>query len=287
MKKKKRKYITIILVSLLLVGLFLLLYPSVSNYINSLHQTKAISTYKEQISSMSDEDREYYLNEAYEYNQRIHLRANTYAPTDEERRQYDNILNLSGDGVMGYVVIPAIDVSLPVYHGTSERVLQNAVGHLDWTSFPVGGPGSHCVLSGHRGLPSAKLFTSLDQVAVNDVFMLCRMDEILTYKVDQILIVDPQDTAALEITEGADYCTLLTCTPYGINTQRLLVRGHRIETAKEDAVVQITSEAVQIEPLIVTSAIAVPLLLILVVTVFTVSWVKDKKSGESLGGEQK
>lgn len=164
---------------------------------------------------------------------------------------------------MGYIEIPSIDCSLPIYHGTEESVLQTAIGHLEWTSLPVGGESTHCVLSGHRGLPSAKLFTNLDKLVEGDVFMLRILDEVLTYEVDQILIVEPQETAELQIVEGQDYCTLVTCTPYGINTHRLLVRGHRIDNMEEAKTVHVTADAVQIEPMIVAPIVAIPILLVL------------------------
>jgi sortase A len=166
---------------------------------------------------------------------------------------------------MGYIEIPEIDVSLPIYHGTEDPVLQVAIGHLEWSSLPVGGESTHCVLSGHRGLPSAKLFTDLDKLREGDTFLLRVLDEILTYEVDQILIVEPQDTAALEIVEGEDYCTLVTCTPYGINTHRLLVRGHRIDNIEEVKTVRVTADAVQLEPMLVAPVVAVPMLLILLI----------------------
>ena len=164
---------------------------------------------------------------------------------------------------MGSIEIPEIDVILPIYHGTDESVLQVAVGHLEWSSLPVGGEGTHCVLSGHRGLPSAKLFTHLDKLEKGDTFLLCILDEVLTYEVDQILIVEPQETAALQIEPGKDYCTLVTCTPYGINTHRLLVRGHRIDTVQAASAIRITADAIQIEPLLVTPIVALPILLVL------------------------
>ena len=164
---------------------------------------------------------------------------------------------------MGYIEIPEIDVSLPIYHGTEDPVLQVAIGHLEWTSLPVGGESTHCVLSGHRGLPSAKLFTDLDRLVVGDRFRLGVLDQVLTYEVDQILIVEPQDTEALLIEEGKDLCTLVTCTPYSINTHRLLVRGHRVETEKDAKNVRVTSDAIQIEPYLVAPVVAAPILLVL------------------------
>ena len=265
MKKKKSNFITILLVLILLVGLSLLLYPSVSDYWNSLHQTRAIATYAENVAKLDNNQYDQLWEEARAYNEALPFRSNPYYLSEEQKAQYESLLDVSGLGVMGYIEIPEIDVSLPIYHGTEESVLQIAVGHLDWSSLPVGGESTHCVLSGHRGLPSAKLFTNLDKLTEGDTFMLRVLDEVLTYEVDQILIVEPQETAALQIEEGKDYCTLVTCTPYGINTHRLLVRGHRIDNMEEAKTIRVTADAVQIEPLLVAPIVAIPMLLILLV----------------------
>lgn len=225
MRKKSNTIINILLVLILLAGLSLLLYPSVSDYWNSFHQSRAIVQYAEQVSLLDEDQYEELWTSATDYNASLLERANSYILSDTQKEQYEELLNVSGIGVMGYIEIPSIDCSLPIYHGTEESVLQTAIGHLEWTSLPVGGESTHCVLSGHRGLPSAKLFTNLDKLVEGDVFMLRILDEVLTYEVDQILIVEPQETAELQIVEGQDYCTLVTCTPYGINTHRLLVRG--------------------------------------------------------------
>ena len=263
MKKKKSKNTTWLLVLILLAGLSLLLYPAVSDYWNSFTQSQVIVDYAKQIAEL-DEDRYLaYLNDAVAYNRSLLDRKNHYLLTEDQKAEYDSLLNLTGLGIMGYIEIPSIRCTLPIYHGTGEAVLSMAVGHLDWTSLPVGGESTHCVLSGHRGLPSAKLFTDLDKIVVGDVFLIRVLDEILTYEVDQINIVEPDETQSLLIEEGSDLCTLVTCTPYGINSHRLLVRGHRIENAEEAKVVRITSDAVQIEPLLVAPAVALPILLIL------------------------
>ena len=265
MKKNKGNFITLLLVLILLAGLSLLLYPSVSNYWNSLHQTRAIATYAEEVANLDNDAYDQLWQDAASYNQSLLTRSNTYLLSDEQKAEYARLLDVSGLGVMGYIEIPEIDVSLPIYHGTEESVLQIAVGHLEWTSLPVGGESTHCVLSGHRGLPSAKLFTNLDKLREGDTFLLRVLDEVLTYEVDQILIVEPQETAALQIEEGKDYCTLVTCTPYGINTHRLLVRGHRIDNMEEAKTIRVTADAVQIEPLLVAPIVAIPMLLILLV----------------------
>ena len=265
--KKKNRFTTILLFLILLAGLSLLLYPTVSDYWNSLHQSRAIASYSEEVANIDEERYAHLWDEAKEYNKALLSRNNTYLLDDEQRAIYDSILDISGLGIMGYIEIPSISCSLPIYHGTDESVLQIAIGHLDWTSLPVGGESSHCVLSGHRGLPSAKLFTNLDKLVVGDVFMLRVLDEILTYEVDQILIVEPHVTENLLVEEGMDYCTLVTCTPYGVNSHRLLVRGHRIETTEEAKVVHVVADAIQIEPTIVAPIVALPILLVLFIIV--------------------
>ena len=261
-----RKHLsTILLVFILLIGLSLLLYPTVSDYWNSFHQTRAIATYAENVAKLDNNQYDQLWEDARAYNEALCFRSNPYYLSEEQKAQYESLLDVSGLGVMGYIEIPKIDVSLPIYHGTEESVLQIAVGHLDWTSLPVGGESTHCVLSGHRGLPSAKLFTNLDKLREGDTFLLRILDEVLTYEVDQILIVEPQETGALKIEEGKDYCTLVTCTPHGINTHRLLVRGHRIDNIEEAKTVRVTADAIQIEPLLVAPIVAIPMLLILLI----------------------
>lgn len=241
-------------------GLSLLLYPTVSDYWNSFHQTKVIAGYAEKVSDLSRTEYDRCWQDAVAYNSTLSGREDVYTLSEAERAVYENNLNVSGSGVMGYIQIPAIDLRLPIYHGTDEAVLQVAVGHLEWTSLPVGGEGTHCVLSGHRGLPGAKLFTNLDKLVEGDVFTLRVLDEVLSYEVDQILTVEPTMVSDLQIEDGRDYCTLVTCTPYGVNSHRLLVRGHRIETPRETETVRILSEAVQVEELPVAAFMAVPLL---------------------------
>lgn len=202
----------------------------------------------------------------------------TFALSEEDKGAYDTLLDISGTGVMGYIEIPTINISLPVYHGTEDAVLQIAVGHLEWSSLPVGGEDTHCVLSGHRGLPSAKLFTNLDKLVVGDKFVMRVLDEVLTYEVDQILIVEPTDVSTLMIEAGKDLCTLVTCTPYGINSHQLLVRGHRIENQEEAQAIRVTSDAIQIGPLIVAPAVALPMLLVLLM-ILLVSGGKTKSAG--------
>ena len=263
MKKKNNNWTTVFLVLLLLAGVSLLLYPSLSDYWNSMHQTRAIASYAETVSQLDTAQYDEMWKAAQDYNRSLAQRETAFALTDEQKAAYESLLDVSGRGVMGYIEIPEIDCSLPIYHGTEESVLQVAVGHLEWSNLPVGGEGTHCVLSGHRGLPSAKLFTNLDKLAVGDTFLLRVLDEVLTYEVDQILIVEPEQVDALGIVPGEDYCTLVTCTPYGINTHRLLVRGHRVENTPEAARMHVTADAKQFDPLLVAPVLAIPVLLLL------------------------
>ena len=264
MKSKKSNFITIFLFLMLLAGLSLLLYPGISDYWNAFHSSRAISEYTGSVAEMDDAQYDEMWSAAQAYNRSLPARSTGFTLSDGQKQEYERLLNVSGLGIMGYVEIPEISVSLPVYHGTEESVLQIAVGHLEWSSLPVGGESSHCVLSGHRALPSARLFTDLDKLREGDIFLLRVLDEVLTYEVDRILIVEPQDTASLRIVEGKDLCTLVTCTPYGVNTHRLLVRGHRIENIAQSKVVRITADALQIEPLIVAPIVAIPILLLLI-----------------------
>ncbi len=276
---KKSKTTTIILILVLIAGLGLLLYPSVSDYWNSFHQSRAIANYTEVVANLDEDQYAELWQAAEEYNRSLLRRPNQYLLNEAQAAEYHSLLNLSGTGIMGYIEIPALKSTLPIYHGTSEAVLQVAVGHLDWTSLPAGGESTHCVLSGHRGLPSAKLFTDLDRMMEGDLFVLRILNEALTYEVDQILIVEPQETAALHIVEGGDYCTLVTCTPYGINSHRLLVRGHRVENGVAASTVRVTADAMQIEPLIVAPIVAIPLLLLVLVVMLVPGNKKNKKSG--------
>lgn len=274
-----RKHLsTIILILVFLVGLSLLLYPTFSEYWNSLHQSRAIGEYTENVANLDDDTYEKLWSDAENYNQTLPDKADRFHMTEEEQEEYESLLNVSGNGMIGYIEIASIDCSLPIYHGTDEAVLQIAVGHIAGTSLPVGGEGTHCVLSGHRGLPSARLFTNLDRLVEGDTFVLRVLDETLTYEVDQIRIVLPNELDDLEIVEGKDYCTLVTCTPYGINSHRLLVRGHRIANAADG---RITADGVQIDPIVVAPIMAVPMLLILLIVLLVTTHRprihKDKK----------
>ncbi len=274
----KKHLSTILLLLVFIVGLSLLLYPSFADWWNSFHQTQAIATYSEQVADIDDEKYEEIWNAAWDYNQSLLKRTNSYLLSDAQKAEYDSLLDVGGTGVMGYIEIPSIKVALPIYHGTDEAVLQVAVGHLEWTSLPVGGESTHCVVSGHRGLPSAKLFTDLDQMQVGDIFIFRILDEVLTYEVDQIRIVEPSDTSELSIIKGKDLCTLITCTPYGINSHRMLVRGHRVDNAEEARVVRVTADATQIEPIIVAPIVAAPMLLVLLV-ILMIPKPKKRRNG--------
>jgi len=262
----KKHGTTILLFIVLFVGLSLLLYPSFSDWWNSMHQSRAVASYVEQVTTI-DEDRYHALwDSAQEYNRQLTQRENPYALTAEQKETYTELLNIVGTGIMGYVEIPAINVTLPIYHNTSESVLQIAAGHVEWSSLPVGGKGCHSVISGHRGLPSARLMTDLDKLVVGDVFLYRILDEILTYEVDQILIVEPHEVEHLAIDPEEDYSTLVTCTPYGINSHRMLVRGHRIENQVEAKQLRVSADAIQIEPMLVAPFVASPMLLILLIS---------------------
>ena len=272
----KKHLSTIILILIFLMGLALVLYPTVADYWNSLHQSRAIATYAEEVAHIDTDQYAALWQTAVAYNQSLRERDNIFILSDEQKAAYDDLLNIGGNGVMGYIEIPAIGVSLPVYHGTDEAVLQIAIGHLEWTSLPVGGESSHCVVSGHTGLPSAKLFTNLNQLVAGDTFLFRILDETLTYEVDQIKIVLPRETDDLLVEEGKDLCTLVTCTPYGVNSHRLLVRGHRVENAEIAKTIRVTADAMQIEPFIVAPLVAAPMLLILLIKVMFSS---GKKKG--------
>ena len=268
----KKNLSTIILILIFLVGLSVMLYPTVSDYINSKNQSRALASYDETVNELSDVDYNAYFEAADDYNRRLSETQNAfYAP--DTVSGYDETLDVSGTGIMGYVSIQKIGVELPIYHGTSEGVLQVAAGHLEGSSLPVGGAGTHAVISAHRGLPSAKLFTNLDELEVGDTFTITVLDRVLTYEVDLISIVLPTETDLLLPVEGKDYVTLMTCTPYGINTHRLLVRGKRIATVENEKHIRVTADAYRIEPIIVAPAIAVPILVILLVVVL----VKPRK----------
>ena len=274
--KKKSSFVTAILIAALLAGALLLLYPTISDYWNSLHQSRAIASYAEQVADLDDNMYEQLWADARAYNETLGSSTSRFVMTDEQKKVYDALLNIAGNGVMGYIEISKIKCNLPIYHGTDESVLQIAIGHVQGSSLPVGGAGTHCVLSGHRGLPRAKLFTDIDQLTEGDVFLLRVLDETLTYEVDQIRTVLPDELDDLAIEEGKDYCTLVTCTPYGINSHRLLVRGHRVENQASASTIRVTADGMQIEPLLIAPLVAAPMLLVLLVIVLIPHRTKKK-----------
>lgn len=287
MKKKaskKNRITAILLVAVLLAGLSLLLYPLISNYWNSIHQSQAIAAYMDDVSELDDSAYVALWEEAQDYNTSLLDDENRFFPDEEEQQQYEHLLSISNDGIMGYIEIPSIDVTLPIYHGTSEEVLQVAIGHIEGSSLPIGGPSTHCVISGHRGLPSSRLFTDIDRLSEGDIFTLLVLDEALTYEVDQIRIVEPDDTSLLEIEEGEDLCTLVTCTPYGVNSHRLLVRGHRVENQEAAGILRITADALMIDSRFVAPVLAVPILL--VVVLFMVLRPLKRKKRRAAKGEK-
>ena len=255
-----KRWQTLLLVLIFFAGLSLLLYPAVSEYWNSLVTTRLVAEYMDSVSSLTEKRKQMFFEEANAYNQKLAELPLHFNLTEEEIEEYDRTLDVSGTGVMGYLEVPKIGVSLPIYHGTEKVVLEFAIGHLRGTSMPVGGPSTHSVLTGHTGLPSAKLLTDLEDMEIGDIFYVQILTETLTYEVDQIYTVLPEVTKDLEIVPGEDLCTLVTCTPYGVNSHRLLVRGHRIETARS-AMMKFSADALQIDPMIVIPFLAAPILL--------------------------
>ena len=250
----------------LLVGFFFLAYPSAADYWNSIHQYRAIMEYADQVAKMNREEYTGYIRAAEEYNRKLAETGASWKPTEEELAEYEKLLFFNESGNMGYIDIPKINIKLPIFHGIAEDVLRTSIGHLPGTSLPVGGAGSHCVLSGHRGLPSAKLFSDLDKLSEGDVFTLSILNETYSYEVDRIRVVVPTDLSDLKIIPGQDLCTLVTCTPYGVNTHRLLVRGHRVANAQGDA--QVVADALQLDAAFVAPFIMVPMILFLLLLLF-------------------
>lgn len=275
---KKGTLTNILLTIVLVVGLSLVLYPSFSDYWNSSRQTQIITHYAEAVASLDNEEYDHVLESARQYNVTLLDRDIGHVLNEAQQARYDQELNFSGDGIMGYLEIPSIGLSLPVHHGTEEEVLQVAIGHIEWSSLPTGGAGTHCVVSGHRGLPSARLFTDLDQLAVGDYFMLNVLDLLLTYEVDKILIVEPDEIDTLMIEEGKDLCTLVTCTPYGINSHRLLIRGHRVENLEVAQTVRVTADAVVVQKLVVAPFLLVPILLVMLAFLLAPKRKKNRRN---------
>lgn len=267
----KRKHIsTIFIILIFLVGLGFISYPTVSNLWNQAHQSRAIATYSKQVEKLDDSENKKMLKAARKYNKSLLKKSDHWKLSKKDKKKYESLLDVSGTGIMGYIEVPKIDCSLPIYHGTDEGALQIAIGHLEGSSLPVGGKSTHCVLSGHRGLPSARLFTDLDQMEEGDIFILNILDRKLAYEVDQIRVVLPEEMSDLEIEEGKDLCTLVTCTPYGINTHRLLVRGHRteyVEKKVEEEKKEVQTKKTDIRLMIAGGAGVLILLIIIIVIV--------------------
>lgn len=260
----KRHFSTIVFIIIFITGLSLLLYPTVSDWYNSLFQIEVIESYAQDVGKLDDETYNRLLSEARNYNEVISTKEQNYILSDREQKEYNSLLDISNSGIMGYIEIPVINVKLAIYHGTSEAVLSSGVGHIPGSSLPVGGESTHCVVSGHRGLPSAKLFSNLDELVIGDIFTLYTLEEMLTYEVDKIQIVLPEEIDGLAVKKGKDYCTLVTCTPYGINTHRLLVRGHRVEKNQEIVV----ADAVKMDKISVLITIGtLPVLVIVTIII--------------------
>ena len=272
--------VTIILLISFFISLSVMLYPSLSSYWNSKTQTQVIVDYEAMLASYKPEDYTQVFEQAAAYNQELTALPNPLIEYEQLDEKYWKTLDISGTGIMGYVTIPKISQELPVYHGTSESVLGSAVGHFVGSSLPVGGESTHSVVSAHRGLPNAVLFTHLDRMEIGDTFYFTILDRTITYEVDQVRIVEPDDTSLIQIEEGKDYCTLLTCTPYGLNTQRLLVRGHQIDTSQKRNL-YIVNEAYRVDPLVVMPIVALPIIFVLLVYVMVVP-VKKESLGEDL-----
>ena len=257
----KKHMSTIIAILVFITGLSLLLYPTVSNYWNSKHQSRVVANYSDTLAKMDKKEKQYAIDQAVQYNESLVLNGNRFSPSDSDLSLYKSLLNADGTGMMGYITIPEIRCKLAIYHSVDDSVLQVGVGHLEGSSLPVGGSSTHCVISGHRGLPSARLFTDIDRLEKGDLFYLHVYGKVLAYEVDKISVVEPEDYGPLEIEEGKDLCTLLTCTPYGINTQRLMVRGHRVVDRLYDES-NITSDAARVDTLVVASCVGVVFLLV-------------------------
>lgn len=260
-KKKKSKgsrLTTFLLVLIFGLGIGIIAYPTVSDWWNAKHATQAIASYVEQVEQIDRTEKNRMLEKARQYNDSLATGIH-FSLSEEAYAEYESILDISGTGIMGYVRIPAISVNLPIYHGTDDNVLQIATGHIAGSSLPIGGEGTHAVISGHRGLPSAKLFTDLDKLIVGDIFIVSVLDQTVTYQVDQIHIVLPDEVSDLAIEKEKEYMTLVTCTPYGVNSHRMLVRGHRIENLAEESNVLVTADAKRLSSSIVMICLAIPL----------------------------
>ena len=276
MKKWFKKHlVNLILFGIVLIGIGLLVYPTFADWWNSFHQVRAIQTYAAAVSNLDREEYDRIIASAEEYNRKLAETGSIWTMSKEQEQAYNKELAIDDSGIMGYIDIHKINIKLPLYHGTDETILQTAIGHISWTSLPVGGEGTHCVLSGHRGLPSARLFTDLDKVVEGDTWTMTILDRTYTYECDQIRVVTPEDLSALNMEKDKDYCTLVTCTPYGVNTHRLLVRGHRIANASGEA--NVIADAITIESIYIAPFIAVPMLVILILEMLIVTGRRRKR----------
>lgn len=272
----KENRVTLIIVAVGLLGIGLILYPSVADWWNSFHQSRAVASYAQKVANMDNSEYERILAEAEAYNNNLAINGINWKMSKEELAVYEKELDITGTGIMGYISIPKIHVELPIYHGIDDAVLQIAIGHLSETSLPVGGSTTHCVVSGHRGLPSAKLFTDIDKLVEGDTWTVNVLNKTLTYEVDQIRVVLPTDLKNLQLEQGKDQFTLVTCTPYGINTHRLLVRGHRVDNAQGEA--NVIADALQIEPVYMAPFVAIPfILLLLIIMMISTGHMKRRK----------
>lgn len=281
----KKNWITIILVVIALGGAGLLAYPTFSDWWNSLHQSRVVASYTDTVSKMDTRENDAILESAEKYNEMVRKRGIRWTMTEEERAEYEKELDITGTGIMGYLEIPSLNVLLAIYHGTNESVLQIATGHLEGSSLPVGGEGTHVMISGHTGLPSAKLLTGIRSLKPGDTWTITVLNRTLTYEMDQTLIVEPYDLSSLQIEPGADYCTLITCWPEGQNTHRLLVRGHRIDTEKESTVT-VTADAIQIRPVYIAPFIAAPVLLLLILIMLISTGRRPRRKKEKGGPDR-
>lgn len=259
----KENRVTLIIAAVGLFGLGLILYPSVADWWNSFHQSRAVAAYAQKVANLDSSEYERILADAEAYNNNLASKGIKWTMNEDEIAAYEKELDITGTGIMGYITIPKIHVELPVYHGIDDAVLQIAIGHMPETSLPVGGESTHCAVSGHRGLPSAKLFTDIDKLVEGDTWTVSVLNRTLTYEVDQIRVVEPSDLSNLKLEQGKDYFTLITCTPYGINTHRLLVRGHRVDNAQGEA--NVIADALQIEPVYIAPFVALPFIFILLI----------------------
>ena len=263
----KKHLVTAGVLLVFFVGLAVLLYPYIADYFNSQRQSRVVSQYYRNLATLSDDDFSELFAAAHAYNDSLEYRRNQNLLTEEELEEYMGLLNPFGNGIMGTLMIDAINVMLPIYHGTNEGVLQIGAGHYEGTSLPVGGPGTHTVITGHRGLPSSLLLTNLDRVVIGDIFVLRILNETLTYRVDQIVTILPHELDELAFVPGRDLCTLVTCTPYGINSHRLLVRGYRIDNLEEEKefIPQVYAEAEAINDKLVALIVFSPAIIVVAV----------------------